>query len=274
LASGTPTGSSHVRKRAVLGTEIAVVDYDAALDRIDAMVEGDERGYVCTVSAHGLVEAREDVELSIALSSAEMCVPDGMPVVWALRALGEDIDDRVYGPTLMERCCERLARRGRRIWLYGGHDDEAHAALRAELERRYPGIVIAGGWVPPFRDLGDAELGEVAERIDADEPDVVWVGISTPRQEKLLARIRPRLYAPVLVSVGAAFDFIPGRVPQAPPWMQQRGLEWAYRLSREPARLGPRYAKINPRFAAAVFRQVGRERRARSAQRGPTDPAS
>ncbi len=248
----------------MLGTEIAVVDYERALDRIDAMVEGDERGFVCTVSAHGLVEAQSDPELSIALATAEMCVPDGMPVVWALRALGEEIDDRVYGPTLMERCCERLGRRGRRVWLYGGHDEEAHAALRTELERRYPGLIVAGGWVPPFRDLSDIELGEVAERIDADEPDVVWVGISTPRQEKLVARIRPRLYAPVLVSVGAAFDFIAGRVPQAPDWMQKRGLEWLYRTGREPRRLGPRYASVNPRFALGFARQWGRERRSRA----------
>jgi N-acetylglucosaminyldiphosphoundecaprenol N-acetyl-beta-D-mannosaminyltransferase len=249
--------------RSVLGTDIAVVDYSQALDRIDAMVESDQRGYICTVSAHGLVEAQHDVELSIALASAEMCVPDGMPVVWALRVLGEEISDRVYGPTLMERCCARLAKRGRRVWLYGGHDQEAHEALRTELGRRYSGLTVAGGWVPPFRDLGDAELGEVAERIDADQPDVVWVGISTPRQEKLMARIRPRLYAPVLVSVGAAFDFIAGRVPQAPSWMQKRGLEWLYRAGRDPGRLGPRYARVNPRFAAGVARQLARERRAR-----------
>jgi N-acetylglucosaminyldiphosphoundecaprenol N-acetyl-beta-D-mannosaminyltransferase len=253
--------------RSVLGTEVSVIDYEGALDRIDAMVEGDERGYVCAVSAHGLVEARDDVELSIALSSADMCVPDGMPVVWALRALGEQIADRVYGPTLMERSCARLSQRGRRVWLYGGHDEDAHAALRDELARRYPGLVVAGGWVPPFRGLGDAELGEVAERIDADEPDVVWVGISTPRQEKLMARLRPRLYAPVLVGVGAAFDFISGRVSQAPPWMQRRGLEWLYRAGREPRRLAPRYARVNPRFAAAFARQWGEERRARSRAR-------
>jgi N-acetylglucosaminyldiphosphoundecaprenol N-acetyl-beta-D-mannosaminyltransferase len=255
--------AAQAQTRSVLGTEIAVVDYDAALGRIDAMVEGDERGYVCTVSAHGLIEAQDDAELSIALAAADMCVPDGMPVVWALRALGEEIEDRVYGPTLMERCCRRLADRGRKVWLYGGKNEEAHAALRSELERRFPALTVAGGWVPPFRDLSDVELGEVAERIDADEPDVVWVGISTPRQEKLMARIRPRLYAPVLVGVGAAFDFIPGRVSQAPAWMQKRGLEWLYRASREPRRLGPRYARVNPRFAAGVMRQVARERRAR-----------
>jgi N-acetylglucosaminyldiphosphoundecaprenol N-acetyl-beta-D-mannosaminyltransferase len=255
--------TTEIPKRAVLDTEIAVVDYEQALDRIDAMVEGDQRGFVCTVSAHGLVEAQDDVELSIALSSAEMCVPDGMPVVWALRALGEEITQRVYGPTLMELCCERLARRGRRVWLYGGHDEQAHAELHAVLERRFPGLVVAGGWVPPFRDLSDVELGEIAERIDADEPDVVWFGISTPRQEKLMARIRPRLYAPVLVSVGAAFDFIAGRKSQAPAWMQTRGLEWLYRAGREPRRLAPRYARINPRFAAGVARQLARERRGR-----------
>ncbi len=192
-----------------------------------------------------------------------MCVPDGMPVVWALRALGEEIHDRVYGPTLMELCCARLANRGRRVWLYGGKDDQVQAALRSELERRFPGLTVAGGWVPPFRDLSDVELGEVAERIDADEPDVVWIGISTPRQEKLMARIRPRLYAPVMISVGAAFDFIPGLVSQAPGWMQERGLEWLYRASREPRRLGPRYARVTPRFAAGVMRQLAAERRAR-----------
>ena len=250
-----------IRKREVLGTEVAVIDYEGALARIDELVARDERGFVCAVSAHGLVAAADDPELSIALSSADMCLPDGMPVVWALRRLGERIDDRVYGPTLMERCCERLAARGGRIWLCGGHDEEAHAALRAELERRYPGLVIAGGWVPPFRLLEETELEELAGRIDADRPDVVWVGISTPRQEKLMARIRPRLYAPVMISVGAAFDFIAGRVSQAPPWMQDRGLEWLYRATREPRRLGPRYARVNPRFAAGVMRQVARERR-------------
>jgi N-acetylglucosaminyldiphosphoundecaprenol N-acetyl-beta-D-mannosaminyltransferase len=256
--------SATIPKRSVLGTEIAVADYERVLDRIDELVATDTRGFICAVSAHGLVEAQDDRELSIALSSADLCVPDGMPVVWALRRLGEQIEDRVYGPTLMQRCCERLAARNGRIWLYGGHDDEAHATLGEELRRRYPGLVIAGGWVPPFRDLTDLELGEVAEKIDADQPEVVWVGISTPRQEKFMARIRPRLYAPVLVSVGAAFDFIAGRQPQAPEWMQQRGLEWAYRLGREPLRLGPRYARVNPRFALLFARQLARERRSGS----------
>ncbi len=247
--------------RSVLGTEIAVTDYAGTIDRIEQMVSEKERGFICTVSAHGLVEAQDDVELQIALSSAELCVPDGMPVVWALRALGEKISDRVYGPTLMERCCERLSQRGGRIWLYGGHDESAHSALRDEIARRYPRLVIAGGWVPPFHDLDDPELGEVAEMIDRDKPDVVWVGISTPRQEKLMARLRPRTYAPVMVSVGAAFDFIAGRRSQAPKWMQDRGLEWVYRMGSEPRRLVPRYARVNPRFAAAFARQLARERR-------------
>jgi N-acetylglucosaminyldiphosphoundecaprenol N-acetyl-beta-D-mannosaminyltransferase len=253
-----------LRTRSVLGTEIAVVDYERALNRIDEMIARDERGYICTVSAHGLVEARDDVELSIALSSAELCVPDGMPVVWALRALGEEIDDRVYGPTLMERCCERLAARNGRIWLCGGHDEEALEALREAVLRRFPGIVVAGGWSPPFRLLEETELEELAGRIDADQPEIVWVGISTPRQEKLVARLRPRLYAPVLVSVGAAFDFIAGRRRQAPGWMQRNGLEWLYRAGSEPRRLGRRYASVNPRFAGRFARQWAKERRGRA----------
>jgi N-acetylglucosaminyldiphosphoundecaprenol N-acetyl-beta-D-mannosaminyltransferase len=134
------------------------------------------------------------------------------------------------------------------------------------LERRHPGLRIAGGWSPPHRPLTEAEERDVVRRIDSDAADVVWVGLGVPKQELWMARMRPRLRAPVLVGVGAAFDFLAGRKRQAPAWMQARGLEWLFRLSQEPVRLLPRYLRYNPAFVAAFIRQYVRERRGRRAQ--------
>jgi N-acetylglucosaminyldiphosphoundecaprenol N-acetyl-beta-D-mannosaminyltransferase len=128
-----------------------------------------------------------------------------------------------------------------------------------------------GGWSPPFRALTPEEEDDVVRRIDADRPDVLWVGTGVPRQEKWTARMRPRLEVPVIGAVGAAFDFLAGRVPQAPAWMQRRGLEWAYRMAQEPLRLAPRYLYYNPRFAYAVARQIARERAA-TRTRAPHEP--
>ncbi len=252
-----------IATRELLGVDFALTDYEGALERIAAMAGSGERGYVCLTSVHGLMESSRDPGLAAALSEATLNLPDGMPVVWALNLLsgGKPLRDRVYGPTLMERACERAAETGTSIFLYGGHDEGALRELKTALRRRSPGIEIAGAYSPPHRDLSDAEDSDLAGRIDESGARIVWCGISTPRQEKWLARMRPRLGAPVLVSVGAAFDFLAGRVSQAPSWMQRRGLEWAYRLSREPRRLGPRYLRSNPAFVAAVARQYRDERR-------------
>ena len=256
----SPAGE--VPARELLGVRFALTDYEGALERIEEMVAGGEQGYACCTSVHGLMESRRDLELAAALNAAELNLPDGMPIVWALNLLGEGkpLHDRVYGPTLMELACERAAAAGRSIYLYGGYDEAALRELKTALRRRSPALEIAGDWSPPHRDLTDEEEAEVAARIDGSGAEIVWCGISTPRQEKWVARMRPVLSAPVLVSVGAAFDFLAGRVSQAPSWMQRRGLEWLYRLSREPRRLGPRYLRSNPAFVAAVARQYLRQR--------------
>ena len=242
----------------------ALTDYDGALRRIEEMVAGDERGYACLTSVHGLMESQRDLELAAVLNAATLNLPDGMPVVWALNLLsgGRPLRDRVYGPTLMERACERAARSGTPVYLYGGHDEAALRELKTGLRRRAPQLQIAGAWSPPHRELTDEEEAEVAGRIDESGAKIVWCGISTPKQEKWVARMRPLVSAPLLASVGAAFDFLAGRASHAPGWMQSRGLEWAYRMAREPRRLGPRYLRSNPAFVAAVTRQYLRERRA------------
>jgi N-acetylglucosaminyldiphosphoundecaprenol N-acetyl-beta-D-mannosaminyltransferase len=148
-----------------------------------------------------------------------------------------------------------------RHFLYGGQNEGALVQLTLELRRRFPGVRIVGGYAPPFRPLTAEEEDRVVEDVRRSRADVVWVGIGQPKQEKWMARMRDRLDAPVLVGVGAAFDFHAGLLPQAPDWMQRAGLEWLFRLAHEPRRLFRRYARYNPLFVAAFLRQLGREKR-------------
>ncbi|MBB4661504.1 WecB/TagA/CpsF family glycosyltransferase [Conexibacter arvalis] len=247
----------------VLDLPLALTDYERALDWIDAAVAADVREYVCVAAVHTVMESREDVGLREAVAGAAFTVPDGQPLAWALRALGHDINERVYGPELMERACQRAARTGQRHYLYGGRDQSALFKLTLRLRQRFPGLRIVGGWSPPFRELSEAELDAVAADINRARPDVVWVGIGVPKQEKWMAAMRDRLDAPVLIGVGAAFDFHAGLVPQAPPWMQRHGLEWLFRLKQEPRRLWKRYARHNPRFVFGFARQWVAQRRGR-----------
>ena len=174
--------------------------------------------------------------------------------------------DRVYGPYLMERACARAARTGQRMYLYGGRDDDpqALARLRSALETRHPGLQIVGTLQASFKALTDQEADEVAQAINAADPDLVWVGIGVPRQEKWMAAMRSRLNAPVLVGVGAAFDFNAGLIPQAPDRVQRLGMEWLFRLCQEPRRLWRRYARYNPRFVVGFGRQYLRHRLGRA----------
>ena len=247
----------------VLGVPLAVTDYERTLDWIDAAVAHGAREYLCVAAVHTVMESHKDDALREAVDGAAFTVPDGQPLAWALRKLGHEIDARVYGPELMERACARAARSGQRFYLYGGRDDTALAQLAANLLDRHPQLQLTGGYSPPHRELRDAELDEVAARINAAAPDVVWVGIGVPKQEKWMAAMRDRLDAPVLIGVGAAFDFHAGLVPQAPAWMQRRGLEWLFRLMQVPGRLWKRYARHNPRFVAGFAKQWAAHRRAR-----------
>jgi N-acetylglucosaminyldiphosphoundecaprenol N-acetyl-beta-D-mannosaminyltransferase len=243
---------------------LAVSEYEEVMDWMDATVAAGGRGYVTAAAVNLVMSAREDPATLAAVLAATLAVPDGQPLVWALKALGHARATRVYGPDLMAGHCARAARAGTPIYLYGGRTPQALELLQTRLCERFPGLRIVGAHSPPFRAPTAEEEERTIADIDGCGAQVVWVGTGQPKQELWMHRMRPRLRAPLLVGVGAAFDFHAGLIPQAPPWMGRHGLEWTYRLAREPRRLWRRYARYNPRFVAGFAAQYARERRGRA----------
>jgi N-acetylglucosaminyldiphosphoundecaprenol N-acetyl-beta-D-mannosaminyltransferase len=256
-----PPAPTLPQRAEILDVPLAISDYDEVIDWMQALIAAGGRGYVTAAAVNLVMSAREDPQARAAVLGATLAVPDGQPLVWALHALGHKRATRVYGPDLMARFCERAAAEGTPIYLYGGRTPEALELLEARLREHFPGLRIAGGYSPPFRALSTEEEQDVVGAINASGAQVVWVGTGQPKQEKWMLEMRPRLSAPLLVGVGAAFDFHAGLVSQAPAWMQRNGLEWVYRLSREPRRLWRRYARYNPLFVAGFVRQYARHLR-------------
>jgi N-acetylglucosaminyldiphosphoundecaprenol N-acetyl-beta-D-mannosaminyltransferase len=240
---------------------LAISDYEEVIDWMEATIAVGARGYVTAAAVNLVMSAREQPQTLAATLAATLAVPDGQPLVWALRALGHARATRIYGPDLMAKFCARAAGSGTSMYLYGGRTPAALELLETRLRERFPGLRIAGSFSPPFRALSAEEEREVVNAIDTSGAQVVWVGIGQPKQEQWMRAMRPRLAAPLLVGVGAAFDFHAGLVSQAPAWMQRSGLEWAYRLSREPRRLWRRYARYNPLFVVGFARQYLRHLR-------------
>ena len=248
-----------IRRVNVLGVGISAVDIAMACDEITRWIEARERHYVCVTGVHGVMESQRDPELLAIHNASGLTTPDGMPMVWAGRRVGANCMSRVYGPDLMLSVLERAAARGWKSFLYGGKDGVPEL-LAARLMARFPTLKIAGMHSPPFRPLTPTEDEAIVSRINASGADLVWVGLSTPKQERWMAAHVGRLEAPALLGVGAAFDIHAGLVPQAPPWMQERGLEWFYRLTKEPRRLWKRYLRNNPAFVAHILRNPPRLR--------------
>jgi N-acetylglucosaminyldiphosphoundecaprenol N-acetyl-beta-D-mannosaminyltransferase len=260
--SGSATSTPTLPQRdEILGVPLAVSDYDEVVAWMDAMVESGARGSLTAAAVNLVMSSRDDPATMRAVLGATLAVPDGQPLVWALRLLGNPHATRVYGPDLMACYCAHAAKTGTPIYLYGGRSEQALELLTERLRERFPSLLIAGGWSPPFRPLTEEERERVVADIDGSGARVVWVGTGQPKQELWMHEMRPLLQAPLLVGVGAAFDFHAGIVSQAPGWMQRAGLEWLYRLSREPRRLWRRYAYQNPRFVVGFARQLMRERR-------------
>jgi N-acetylglucosaminyldiphosphoundecaprenol N-acetyl-beta-D-mannosaminyltransferase len=243
-----------IRRVDVLGVGISAIDAAMAVAEIERWIEEGERHYVCVTGVHGVMESQRDESLKEIHNRSGLTTPDGMPMVWAGRRAGASWMERVYGPDLMLALCEKGVERGWTHFLYGGADGVPEL-LAERLCARFPGLKVAGAYSPPFRPLSPAEEDEVVSMIEAVSPTFVWVGLSTPKQERWMAAFRPRLSTPAILGVGAAFDMHAGRLPQAPPWMQRAGLEWLYRLIKEPRRLWRRYLRNNPAFVARILRR-------------------
>jgi N-acetylglucosaminyldiphosphoundecaprenol N-acetyl-beta-D-mannosaminyltransferase len=238
----------------ILGVGISAITMQTALAVIDGWIARREPHYVCVATVHGVMECQRDPALRRIYNRSGLTTPDGMPLVWLSRLSGFPSVERVYGPDLLLALCEHGLDRGYRHFFYGGGPGVAEA-LAARLRARFPGLQIVGTYTPPFRPLTPAEDAAVVATINAAGPDIVWVGLSTPKQDRWMAEHVGRLTAPVLIGVGAAFDFHSGRKRQAPRWMQRSGLEWLFRLSQEPRRLWRRYLIYNPLFVALVLLQ-------------------
>jgi N-acetylglucosaminyldiphosphoundecaprenol N-acetyl-beta-D-mannosaminyltransferase len=240
----------------VLGVGISCVDLDRSVEIVGEWIRGGAREYVCVTGMHGVMESRADPGLQDIHNRSGLTTPDGMPMVWAGRHAGAKIS-RVYGPDLMHAVLTTAQRRGWSSYFLGGAPGVTDQLIDRLMDR-YPGLRIAGAQGPPFRPLSHSEEQVLVDDINRARPDIVWVGLGTPKQERWMSSHRDALDAPVLVGVGAAFDLLAGTLRQAPLWMQRSGLEWAYRLAVEPRRLWRRYLLNIPRFAVGLLRHPPR----------------
>jgi N-acetylglucosaminyldiphosphoundecaprenol N-acetyl-beta-D-mannosaminyltransferase len=231
----------------ILGVRVSATTMEEALGEIEGWIARAEPHYVCVSGMHGVMESQQDERLRRIHNSAGLVTPDGMSLVWLCRLKGQGKVERVYGPDLMLALCALSPACGYRHFFYGA-SPEVLDALSAQLRARYPGLEVVGTYAPPFRQLSPQEDLQTVQRIREARPDVVWVGLSTPKQERWMADHVERLGVPVLIGVGAAFDFHAGFKRQAPRWMQRNGLEWFFRLLSEPRRLWRRYLVNIPLF--------------------------
>lgn len=239
----------------VQGVGISALSLAQTRDLVLAVRGQKHRGYISTCTVHGVGEARRDPRYRGLLNASWLTTPDGMPLVWLAHQAGHKEVTRVYGPDLMLAVCDKGRASGRRHFFYGG-DPGVATALQTALENRFPGLQVVGAHCPPYRPLSEQEFTALQHQLAACQPDIIWVGLGTPKQDQFMAATWNQLDTGVMIGVGAAFDFLSGRKAQAPRWMQRSGLEWLFRLGQEPTRLAYRYLIYNPLFAARMLAQM------------------
>ena len=236
----------------VLGVPVSVLTLNEALTTIDQWIAQGEPNYVCTLDVHALMESQSTPDVRNIYRSAAMVTPDGMPLVWLLHRSGYPAADRICGPDLMPAVFRHSQGRGYRHFLYGSSETTL-SLLQEKLGHNFPGARIVGCYSPPYRALTREEEREVDRAVNAADPDIVWVGLGAPKQDRWMAAHRPALKAPVLIGVGAAFDMLAGRVTRAPRFLQRTGCEWMFRIAQEPRRLSRRYLESNSKFAMMLI---------------------
>jgi N-acetylglucosaminyldiphosphoundecaprenol N-acetyl-beta-D-mannosaminyltransferase len=244
----------------VLGVKVSAIDMGHAVELADRWVAAGKPGYVCVTGVHGVMEAQSDSELRRIFNHAFLNTPDGMPLSWVGRLQGFRRMDRVYGPDFMTAMCRLSIKRGYRHFLYGGKPGVAEL-LSEKLKRSFPGLQVVGTYTPPFRTLTANEEEEIFAQVRQSRPHILWVGLSTPKQEKFMAQYLDRLEVPLLVGVGAAFDYHTGRIRECSDWIKRVGLQWLHRLMQDPRHLWRRYLHNNPAFLWRIAFQISGLRR-------------
>jgi N-acetylglucosaminyldiphosphoundecaprenol N-acetyl-beta-D-mannosaminyltransferase len=235
----------------ILGVGVSAVSMQGAVGHVDRFLQGDSSGYVCVTGVHGIMEAQSDEVFRATLNSSFLTTPDGVPTVWLGWWSGFKDMTRVYGPEFMLEICRLSVERGYSHFLYGGKPGVAEE-LKATLEARFPGLRITGTYTPPFRPLNPAEEQDLKSAIEHSQPDILWCGLSTPKQERFMAQYCGHLPVKLMFGVGAAFDINSGNLKDAPRWIKIAGLQWLHRLVLEPRRLASRYLRNNPKFVWLV----------------------
>jgi N-acetylglucosaminyldiphosphoundecaprenol N-acetyl-beta-D-mannosaminyltransferase len=249
----------------VLGVQVEALDMERTLTRVEDALSECKKGYVCMVGVHGIMEAHRSPSLSSAYAGSMIAVPDGMPIVWVGRLQGCDDMRRVAGPDLMIEIFRRKEFASYTHFLYGGKFGVAEK-LSAILTQRFPWARIVGTYMPPFRNLSQSEEEDLIEVIHERKPDIVWVGISTPKQEQFMRRYLPMLETTLMFGVGAAFDFHTGRIRDSSEWLKRAGLQWLHRLVQDPRHLWWRYLRNNPEFMWRIALQLSGIRSYRTAE--------
>jgi N-acetylglucosaminyldiphosphoundecaprenol N-acetyl-beta-D-mannosaminyltransferase len=239
----------------VLGVGVHAIDLAQAVSFLGRAIVEKRKGYVCVTGAHGVMEAHRHKEFQAVLDRALLVTPDGVPLVWVGRAQGYSKMRRVFGPDLMLEVCRHSVDNGFTHFLYGGKPGVADQ-LRDTLTRRFPGISIVGTFTPPFRPLLPDEQVGLEDLVAKLAPDIIWVGLSTPKQEQFMAQNIERLASTLMIGVGAAFDIHTGKLKDAPDWVKKAGLQWMHRLSQEPSRLWKRYLVNNSTFLLHIGLQL------------------
>lgn len=241
-------------KADVIGAKISVITWETILDILLGWSKNKESRYICICNSHSVVTARQDSSFRKVVQEADLATPDGAPVAWFMRKTGHTTQQRINGPDLMWKYCEKAANIDQSIFLYGG-TEETLQQLQKKLGLHFPRLKIAGAYSPPFRALTSEEDNAIVEQINQSGAGTVWVSLGCPKQEKWMAEHRGRISA-VMIGVGAAFDYHAGTVQRAPLWMQHNGLEWLHRLCSEPRRLWKRYLLTNTLFIYYACRQL------------------
>jgi N-acetylglucosaminyldiphosphoundecaprenol N-acetyl-beta-D-mannosaminyltransferase len=238
----------------VLGVGVHTLNLRTAVTALQTAIENRTKGYVCVTGVHGVSEAQSDPKFRSILNHAFLNTPDGMPMVWCGRWAGFTEMDRVYGPDLLLEVCKASQWTRWKHFFYGGGPGTADK-LAATLQAKFPRLQVVGTHTPPFRPLTPEEFKALQAQVSAAKPDIIWVGLSTPKQENFMSSTLADLDVPIMIGIGAAFDLISGGVRQSPRWIQRSGFEWLYRLIQEPRRLWKRYLKNNPLFVWRIFLQ-------------------